>query len=103
METLSEAVHRLQDAGYVGNWYSVEGGRLRCDEFDLEAAPSELMVDEVVRFEGTSDPGDESILYALTAPQGHRGLFSAIYGAEMSSDEVAVVRQLDRRSGGSAR
>lgn len=99
METLSAAVRRLQHAGYVGNWYSIEGGRLRCDEFDLEAAPSELRVDEVVRFEGTSDPGDESILYALTAPQGHRGLFSAIYGPDMSPGDVAVVHQLDRRAG----
>jgi hypothetical protein len=101
METVTEASHRLQLAGYVGNWYAIDGGRLRCDEFDLEAEPSELIVDEVVRFEGTSDPGDESILYALTAPDGRKGLFSAIYGPDMSPDDVRVVRQLDlsRRSG----
>ena len=64
METMSEATERLRAAGYVENWIA-EGGMLRCFTCPAIYDPELVSVDEVVRFEGPSDPGDEAILFAL--------------------------------------
>jgi len=47
-----------------------------------------------VRFEGMSDPADESILYALSTDDGHKGLYSTTFGAEMPAGDVAVIRAI---------
>lgn len=97
METLSEAVRRLQAEGYDGNWYAAEDGTLQCGECGAQFDPREVTVDGRYRFEGESDPADMSILYALSAPCGHRGLYSANYGPEAMPADVAVIRRMERR------
>lgn len=93
METLSAASERLRAAGYTENWEAVDGA-LRCWACGTDHAPTEVTVDEVVRFEGPSDPGDESILFALNGPCGHRGQYSVGYGPSTPADEIAVVKAL---------
>jgi hypothetical protein len=97
METVTDATRRLQAAGYVGNWYATPDGTLRCDETGEESAVDELRVDEVLRFEGQSDPGDMMILFALEAPSGQKGIFSAAFSADTTAAESDVIRQLRRR------
>lgn len=96
METLSEAIARLDDAGFVKHFYPVDG-QLVCDECETRFDPSTMTVDEIVRFEGASDPDDEAILYALTTDCGHRGVYSSAYGAAASSDDIDVVVALPER------
>jgi hypothetical protein len=90
METMSEATTRLRAAGYVENWIA-EDGKLRCCTCTATYDPAEITVDEVVRFEGPSDPGDEAILFGLTGPCGHRGQYSAAYGPSASAEDVRVI------------
>lgn len=96
METLSEAVARLQGAGYEGNWYASEDGELVCEVCGHHFDPSQVSVDEVVRFEGQSDPADSSILYALSTGDGHRGLYSTMYGPETPPGDVALIRAIGK-------
>lgn len=96
METLTAAVERLRAQGYDEDWFA-EDGNLRCHTHGDRFDPAEVEVDHVLRFEGPSDPGDEQILYALTAPDGHRGLYSPAYGTYASTDDLAVVRTLTSR------
>ena len=97
METLHEAIARLRELGYTQDWYA-EDGSLRCGVCDVAYDPAIVTVDHIVRFEGTSDPGDEAILFALTAECSHRGLYSAAYGADMAPADIAVVRLLPAMS-----
>jgi hypothetical protein len=97
METVAEATERLRRAGFDGHWTAVEGGRLRCSVCGAEFAADTVTVDEVVRFEGTSDPADEAILYALTGPCGHRGIYVAAYGPDASPDDVEAESALRTR------
>ncbi len=90
METMSEATARLRAAGYGENWIA-EGGMLRCFTCTAIYDPELVTVDEVVRFEGPSDPGDEAILFALSAPCGHRGQYSAAFGPDTSVEDVEVI------------
>ena len=93
METLSQAIDRLVEAGYVEHFHP-EAGLLVCEGCDTHFDPSAARVDEVVRFEGASDPDDQAILYALHADCGHSGLYSASYGAGASSDDIKVLLAL---------
>ena len=97
MDTVSSATQRLQAEGYTGNWYATPDGTLRCDETGEESQLDELDAHEVLRFEGQSDPGDEMIVFALQSPSGHKGIFTAAFGADTSSDDAAVIAQLRRR------
>ena len=46
----------------------------------LLCPPEDVDVSEVHRFEGASDPADESIQFAISMPCGHRGTLPASYG-----------------------
>lgn len=94
METLSQAIDRLRTAGYHIDYRANDQQLLECDTCGAVYDPSTMHVDEIVRFEGASDPGDEAILYALDAGSGHKGLYAAAYGAAVSADDIAVIRSL---------
>jgi hypothetical protein len=96
METLSEAIQRLRERGFRHDFSAIPGGRLRCGECGAEIDPAAVKIEEIVRFEGISDPGDESILFALSGPCGHEGLYSAPYGPDATPEDVAVVAALHR-------
>jgi hypothetical protein len=100
MATVTEATRQLQADGYTGNWYADGSGRLVCGECGAEFDPGDVTVDEVLRFEGQSDPDDEMIVFAVRGPCGHRGIFSAAYGLYMSSEDAAVIAKLRRGTGG---
>lgn len=93
METLSHATTRLARAGYDEN-YHAHDGRLVCGHCGASHDPSAMTIDEIVRFEGQSDPGDEAIVYALDAGCGHRGLYVAAYGADATAADIAVTSAL---------
>ena len=96
METLTDAIARLRAKGFVLDFSAVPGGLLRCTECGMEFDPATVNIDEIVRFEGESDPGDESILFALSGPCGHLGLYSAAYGADATPEDIAVAAALHR-------
>ncbi len=89
-----EAVARLQALGYDLELRAASGGRLHCPACDAAVDASFAVVDDTIRFEGDSNPDDESVLVALTLPCGHRGLFSAAFGMAASPDDAAVLRAL---------
>lgn len=96
METLLEATARLQDSGFRGSWSARPGGLLGCAGCGRVVDAGEVVIAEVVRFEGSSDPGDEAILYALIGPCGDRGLYSSPYGLYASEVHVEVAIRLRR-------
>ena len=96
METLSEAIQRLREAGYGADFVATEEGNLRCPECNSTHAPSDLEIDEELRFEGESDPADMSLLVALTCECGTKGLYTTQFGAEIGPEDAAVVRALPR-------
>jgi hypothetical protein len=99
METLSEAVDRLRSAGYRDS-FRAEAGGLRALAAGKLYAPEELVVEEVVRFEGPTDPGDEAILFALRSQDGEvRGTYASGYGAGVDPVNAELVRRLPTRQG----
>ena len=94
METLSEAVDRLTAAGYQDDFRAEPAG-LRAVRTGCVHLPESLVIDEVVRFEGTTDPGDEAIVFALRCREhGIKGTYVTAYGASMPSIDAEMVRRL---------
>ena len=94
METLSEAVDRLRSAGYRDS-FRAEAGGLRAVAAKRLYAPDQLVVEEVVRFEGPSDPGDEAILFALRSDDGEvRGTYASGYGTGLDPVNAEIVHRL---------
>jgi hypothetical protein len=98
MDTLSDAIRRLQGEGYTGNWFANADHHLECNESGEVLAPEDLVIDHILRFEGQSDPGDMTILFALRTPAGSKGLYSAAFGADMPSEDVDVIALMQHRT-----
>lgn len=101
METMQQAIERLEALGFTSVFRALPGGRLgrRATREKAEASfpAQDLTVEQIVRFEGESDPGDEAVLFALSTPDDERGLFVASYGPQMEAASVAVIEKLDAR------
>ena len=97
METLSEAIARLEARGFRDS-FEPAAGRLRALQAGRLFAANELVVEEVVRFEGESDPSEEAILFALRSAKGDvRGTFVAGFGTLSDPSRAEIVGQLSRR------
>jgi hypothetical protein len=93
-ETLTHAIARLHACGYDHDFIAETGG-LRDRETGALFAPEDMLVDEIVRFEGITDPGDEAIVCALRdIGCTVRGTLSTAYGAAMESAEVDMLQRL---------
>jgi len=100
MDTVADATRRLQADGYTGNWYATAERMLHCDETGAAVIdPTTVEIDHILRFEGQSDPGDSSILFALRTTSGARGLYSAPFGAQMPQEDADVIALLQHRTG----
>jgi hypothetical protein len=94
METLREALARLERDGFQRAFRPCVDGRLEYAR-DQRIDPEDLVIEEVVRFEGESDPEDQAVLYALRTADGSvRGTFSTAYGPGMDPASVAVIERL---------
>lgn len=80
MMTLSQGIRELRERGYKDDLiphfdhFSACCGRVML-------YPSDIVVDDILRFENSSDPGDTSILYALSdKSRTVKGLYVDSYG-----------------------
>jgi hypothetical protein len=96
METLLEATTRLRHRGFDEDFAATAPGRLWCEGCGRDHDPAEMIIDEMVRYEGASDPDDQTILLALDSACGRRGLYSAAFGTATPAEDVAVLHRLPR-------
>ncbi len=92
--TLSEAVNDLQRRGYADDLALAEHC-LVCDARGLSLDPAEFEIDEFHRFEGNSDPEDQSIVYAISSKDhAIKGILVNAYGMDASAITQAMVAKL---------
>jgi hypothetical protein len=95
METLSGAIRRLERAGFSGSFRARPDGLLALEANRLYA-PEDLVVEEIVRFEGDSDPEEQAVLFALSSRDGRaRGTFIATYGVFADPTAAEIMRRLE--------
>lgn len=85
-ESLVDAIDDLKEEGFTHD-FNAKGDCLECIALNLTLKPDDFEVVKVVRFEGMTDPDDQSILYAIQAVDGTKGLLVNGYG--LYSDPVS--------------
>ncbi len=93
--TLVEAVNDLQRRGYTKD-FNIHNNCIRCKEEhkEIELHPEDFVVEEVYRFEGDSNPDDNSVIYAISSPKGHKGLIVDAYGVYADSLSKEMIEKL---------
>ena len=87
---MRDALDRLVAAGYAADFFARDG-KLACAECDEVLDPGNVMIEEVVRLEGDSDPDEEVVVYALSqGPCGRRGTYTIVYGPDTPPEDAAV-------------
>jgi len=81
--TLVEAERALRDKGYKENFTLEKEQELRCTTSNKIYGPEDMHILEYHRFEGDSNPGDMSILFAVICKDGTKGLVVSSYGAKV--------------------
>ena len=92
-ETLTEALEGLRQQGFTQD-YNLKSDHLHCQPDDIELRPADFDVIDVYRFEGMTDPGDESVLYAIEAKNGNKGVLVDAYGAYSESISTEMAEKL---------
>ena len=89
-ETVTDAVRLLEGAGFRGD-FRIDGGGVRCSACGDTHPASGLVVHQVFRFEGASDPGDEAIVLGVECPAcGARGIVVSAYGPDADEQLLAL-------------
>lgn len=85
-ESLVDGLEDLKARGYT-NDFNIADNCLECKPLSLVLSPDDFEVVEVHRFEGMTDPDDQSILFAIESKQGFKGTLVNGYG--LYSDPVS--------------
>lgn len=95
-ETVTQAVSGLAERGYTAN-FNLSAGYLSAVDHEVNLDPHEFNIDEVHRFEGETDPGDEMVVYAISADsRGIKGVLVNAFGvySDQISDELMAKLKL---------
>jgi hypothetical protein len=79
-KTMAEAVDGLQRRGFTTD-FAVHKDTGQVGAGGQSFKSDEITIVEHHRFEGASDPDDSSVVYALEAPNGLKGVLVDAYGA----------------------
>ena len=79
-DTLSQAMDTLRKQGYVED-FNLKKNCLECRQGQYKIFHNEFEIDKVYRFDVMTDPGDQSILYAISSDKFKlKGLLVNAYG-----------------------
>lgn len=93
-DTLVEALDDLNKKGYTLD-FNLTNDCLVCRDKDLQLRPEQFHIVDVYRFEGMSDPDDNTVLYTIESKEGEKGTLISAYGPyadEMSGEMVEKLK-----------
>jgi hypothetical protein len=79
MKTLASSINKLVLDGYTEDFNVTEQGLISRNT-ERKYRPEEVHIMNFFRFEGASDPADNSILYAIETSDGAKGTLTDAYG-----------------------
>jgi hypothetical protein len=92
--TLSETINGLKKEGYSLD-FNVRGERIFYHHTNTELLPNDFKIDKVYRFEGASNPDDQSVLYAISSSNFNvKGVLVNGYGISADAATDAIIRKL---------
>jgi hypothetical protein len=92
---LVEATNDLMKRGYTEN-LSLEGDTIDDKDKNIHMAADDFEIDEFYRFEGASNPDDNSIVYAVNSSKYNlKGVLVNAFGAYANNSSSAIAAKLN--------
>lgn len=79
--TVSKALEELTEKGFTVDY--------NLQEDKIINSPADFTIEEIYRYEGETDPGDEATVYGIKSSTGEKGTFVA--GLSSDSDKSATM------------
>jgi len=93
-DTLSEALNNLKCRGFTID-FNIEFDKIKCSSSGKILSPAEFEIVEHYRFEGDTNPSDESVVYAIRSKDNSiKGVLVSAYGAYSESMNEEMIRKL---------
>ncbi|EQA35884.1 hypothetical protein LEP1GSC047_0260 [Leptospira inadai serovar Lyme str. 10] len=97
-ETISDAISGLKAEGYSEDFNLL--WNMHRKDSEIYTSPQNFKVDKFYRFEGSTDPADEAILYAISSSESpHKGILVDGYGISADEGTGELVSRLMKKSG----
>lgn len=98
-DTLTEALDDLRQQGFTRD-YNLKPDCLKCQQDAIELRPEDFDIVDVYRFEGMTDPGDSTVLYAVEEIKtNRRGTLVDAYGPYSEAVTPEMAEKLTFRPG----
>ena len=92
--TLSETINGLKKEGYNLD-FNISQDCIVCSHIESKLSPEEFMIDKVYRFEGESNPDDQSVLYAISSQTLNlKGILVNGYGISAEEEVNSIISKL---------
>lgn len=85
-KTVIEALEDLKTKGFTYDF--------NIHNDDIIANPHNYQVKHVYRYDGNTDPGEESVVYGISSTLGQNGVFVAGFSAVSNNEAVLVLENL---------
>jgi hypothetical protein len=95
MKTLSQCSNKLVTDGYSEFFKVDEKGKLYSPTKDKTYPPEKVHIVNFFRFEGASDPDENSILYAIETSDGLKGTISDAYGTYADPNVSKFIQKVE--------
>jgi hypothetical protein len=93
-DTVTEALKDLKLRGFTID-FNIAFDKIICSDNNICLNPNEFEIVEVYRFEGDTDPGDQSVIYAIESKDGNvKGTMSGAYGTYAESISTEMMQKL---------
>lgn len=94
MKTLASCTNMLYKQGYKAQFKALHSGIQSLDT-DVVYLPQDVKIDNFYRFEGESDPSDNSILYAIETSSGEKGTLTDGYGMYYNAKISEFIKEVE--------
>lgn len=86
MNTLSQVLEKLRLKGKDNEITMQEDGSMKSEQLNETYSPEDLTIVKTYRFEGMSDPADNTVLYIVETKSGKIGYIMDAYGMYSDHD-----------------
>ncbi|MEO8514445.1 MAG: phosphoribosylpyrophosphate synthetase [Ignavibacteria bacterium] len=93
METLTESIENIRKKDFVSDFIIMSEDTI-CSETNKSFHPDDLVIEEIFRFEGDSNPSDMAILYGISSKSGTKGILIDAYGTYANSQISEFIKNV---------
>jgi hypothetical protein len=94
MKGLASCINKMKEDGYTEDFQVSKKGLTTFNE-STHYSPRDVKIVNFYRFEGASDPGDNTILYVIETSDGTKGTLVDGYGAYASPEASKFIVDIE--------